>query len=75
MNSVCIIDYRPSFILYSMYCGVLKGGVCNKKKRFRKLSQGRVPKQSCSQSSVRGVSTHDVEERAFGEQPSRVTER
>ncbi len=43
--------------------------------RFRKLSRGRVPKQTCSQSAVRGVSTHDVEERAFGEQPSRLKER
>ncbi len=32
-------------------------------KRFRKLSLGRVPKQTCSQSVVRGVSTHDMEER------------
>ncbi len=44
-------------------------------KRFRKLSRGQVPKQTCSQSAVRGMSTHDVEERAFSEQPSRVTER
>ncbi len=27
-------------------------------KRFRKLSQGREPKQTCSQSAVRGVSIH-----------------
>ncbi len=39
-------------------------------KLFRKLSQGRVPKQTCSQSAVRGVSIHDVGERAFNEQPS-----
>ncbi len=26
---------------------------------------GRVPKQTCSQSAVRGVSTHDVGERAL----------
>ncbi len=45
------------------------------KKRFRKLSQGRVPKQTFIQSPVRGVSTHDMEERAFSEQQSRVTER
>ncbi len=44
-------------------------------KRFRKLSRGRVPKQTSSQSAVRGVSTHDVEERAFSEQPSQTTER
>ncbi len=43
-------------------------GVCN----FLK-TRGRVPKQTCSQSAVRGVSTHDVEERVFNEQPSRVT--
>ncbi len=34
------------------------------------LSRGRVPKQTCSQSAVRGVSTRDVEDRAFNEQPS-----
>ncbi len=28
------------------------------------------PKQTGSQSAVRGVSTHDVEERAFSEQPT-----
>ncbi len=39
------------------------------------LESGRVPKQTCSQSAVRGVSTRDVEERAFSEHPSRVTER
>ncbi len=30
---------------------------------FKKTSQGRVPTQNCSQSAVRGVSTHDAEER------------
>ncbi len=44
-------------------------------KRIRKLSRGRVPKQTCSQSAVRGVSTHDVEERVLSAQPSRATER
>ncbi len=39
------------------------------------IFRGQVPQQTCSQSAVRGVSTHDVEERAFGEQPSRLTER
>ncbi len=53
----------------------LKAGYVIFQKRFRKLSRGRVPKQTCSQSAVRGVSTHDVEERAFSEQPSRATER
>jgi len=32
--------------------------------------RGRVPKQTCSQSAVRGVSTRDMKERAFSEQPS-----
>ncbi len=36
-------ERRPSF--------TLKGGVCF----FQKLSRGRVPKQTCSQSAVRGV--------------------
>ncbi len=53
----------------------LKAGYVIFQKRFRKLSWGRVPKQTCSQSAVRGVSTHDMEERAFSEQPSRATER
>ncbi len=53
----------------------LKAGYVIFQKRFSKLSQDRVPKQTCSQSAVRGVSTHDVEERAFSEQPSQVTER
>ncbi len=49
----------------------IKGWVCNKKKNvIENWVGGRVPKQSCSQSAVRGVSTHDVEERAFSEQPS-----
>ncbi len=39
----------------------LIGGVCN----FSKTSRGRVPKQTCSKSAVRGVSTHDVEERTL----------
>ncbi len=43
---------------------VLKVGYVFFQKRFRKLSRGPVPKQTCSQSAVRGVSTHDVEERA-----------
>ncbi len=29
-------------------------------KRFRKQVGGRVPKQTCSQSAVKGVSTHDA---------------
>ncbi len=53
----------------------LKVGYVIFKKRIKKLSRGRVPKQTCSQSAVRGVSTHDVDERAFSEQPSRETER
>ncbi len=36
---------------------------------FRKLSRGRVSKQTCSQSAVRGMSIHDIEERALSEQP------
>ncbi len=40
----------------------LKVGYVIFQKRFRKLSGGRVPKQTCSQSAVRGVSTHDTEE-------------
>ncbi len=48
----------------------LKIGYVIFQKCFRKLSQGRVPKQTCSQSAVRGVSTHDMKERAFSEQPS-----
>ncbi len=52
----------------------LKAGQAIFHKRFRKLSRGRVPKQTCSQSALRGVSTRDVEERAFREQPSRATE-
>ncbi len=28
----------------------------------KKLSRGQVPKQTCSQSAVRGVSTHDAKE-------------
>ncbi len=55
--------------------GEVKGRVLIFLKRFIKLSRGRVPKQTCSQSAVRGVSTRDVEERAFNEQPSRATER
>ncbi len=43
-------------------------------KHFRKLSRGRVPKQTCSQSVVRGVS-HDMKKKAFSEQPRRVTEK
>ncbi len=43
-------------------------------KRFRKLSRARVPKQTCSQLAVRGVSSHDVE-RAFSVQPIQATER
>ncbi len=39
-----------------------------KKKNFIKLSRGQVPKQTGSQSPVRGMSTHDMEERAFGAQ-------
>ncbi len=41
----------------------LKAGYVIFLKRFRKPSRGRVPKQTCSQSAVRGVSTHDMEER------------
>jgi len=37
--------------------------------RFRKLSRGRVPQQTCSQSALRGVSTHDMTERTLSEQP------
>ncbi len=54
---------------------LLKVGYVIFQKHFRKPSRGRVAKQTCSQSAVRGVSTHDVEERAFSEQPSRATER
>ncbi len=53
----------------------LKVGYVIFQKRFRKPSRGRVPKQNCSQSAVRGVSTHDAEESALisahdGHQPS-----
>ncbi len=55
----------------------LKGGVCNFSKTLffveKKFCRGRVPKQNWSQSAVRGMSTQDVEERAFlafSEQPS-----
>ncbi len=41
----------------------LKVGYVIFQKRFIKLSRGRVPKQTCSQSALRGVSTHDMEER------------
>ncbi len=50
--------------------GTVKGGVCNFSKTHYKTESGRVPKQTCSQSAVRGVSTYDMEERAFSEQPS-----
>ncbi len=53
----------------------LKVGYVTFQKHLKKLSRVRVPQQTCSQSAVRGVSTHDVEERAFGEQPSRLAER
>ncbi len=53
---------------------MLKVGYVIKKKNALE-NGGRVPKQTCSQSAVTGVSTHDVEERAFSEQPSLVTER
>ncbi len=43
----------------------LKGGVCIFQKRFRKLSRAESTKEACSQSAVRGVSTHDGEERAL----------
>ncbi len=43
---------------------VLKVGYVFFQKRFRKES-GPVPKQTCSQSAVRGMSTHDAEERAL----------
>ncbi len=43
----------------------LKVGYVIFQKRFRKLSGGPVLKQTCSQSAVRGVSTHDAEERAL----------
>ncbi len=36
-------------------------------KHFRNLSQGRLPKQTCNQSAVRGVSTHDMAEKVFSE--------
>ncbi len=49
---------------------ILKVGYVIFQKCFRKLSRGRVPKQTCSQSAVRGVYIHDVEERTFSEQPS-----
>ncbi len=54
---------------------LLKVGCVIFQKPFRKPSRGRVPKNTGSQSAVRGVSTHDVEERGFREQLSRVTER
>ncbi len=44
----------------------LKVGCVIFQKRFRKPSRGRVPKQICSQSAVRFVSTRDVVERASG---------
>ncbi len=40
---------------------LLKVGYVIFQKHFRKPSRGRVAKQTCSQSAVRGVSTHDVE--------------
>ncbi len=53
----------------------LKMGHVIFQKHFRKLSRGRVPKQTCSQSVVRGVSTHDMKKKAFSEQPRRVREK
>ncbi len=50
------------------YTLALKVGYVIFQKRFRKLRRGRVPKQTCSQSAVKDVSTHDVEERAFSAQ-------
>ncbi len=47
---------------------ILKVGYVIFHKFFRKLSRNRVPKQTCSQSAVGGVSTHDMEERAFSAQ-------
>ncbi len=52
----------------------LKVGYVIFQKRFIKLSRGRVPKQTCSQSALRGVSTHDMEERERSVN-SRATER
>ncbi len=66
-HNVLNVLYFHALILYLKVENVIF------QKRFRK--RGRVPKQTCSQSAVRGVSTHDVEERAFSEQPSRATER
>ncbi len=43
----------------------IKGGVCIFFKNALENESGQVPKQTCSQSAVRGVSTHDAEERAF----------
>ncbi len=53
-------------------CKDLKGGVCHFSKMlsFRKLSWSQEPKQTFSQSEVRGMSTHDTEDRALSEQPS-----
>ncbi len=50
----------------------LKVGYVIFQNRFRKLSRGRLPKQTCRQSAVRGVSTHDVAEGAFSNQPSDI---
>ncbi len=47
----------------SKFC--FKGGVCIFSKMLKKTESGQVPKQTCSQSAVRGVSTHDVEESAL----------
>ncbi len=44
---------------------IVKGGVCIFSKMLFWTESGRVPIQTCSQSAVRGVSTHDAEERAL----------
>ncbi len=52
-------------VVYIIGSLVLKVGYVFFQKRIRKLSRGPVPKQICSQSAVRGVSTRDPEEIAL----------
>ncbi len=72
-NTTCIATERDthcSFVwnyfhrLNGAKTDKIKGGVCHFLYNYVK-SRSWVPKQTCSQSAVRGVSTHDVEERAF----------
>ncbi len=51
-----------TFMETNMYNKHIKSGVCI---FFFRTESGPVPKQTCSQSAVRGVSTHDPEERAL----------